>query len=120
MAAFRLASKGKTMADSSYESEVHGIEAFLAMQRNKDNFKNTTAPGGVSCDCSKLGGGGARGGVVVVIILTSSVLDYLLFLWMILSIGTSHIIKFSNHRTTKFGKYYSGVLLEHDSYIEEK
>jgi hypothetical protein len=48
MAAFRLASKGKTMADSSYESEVHGIEAFLAMQRNKDNFKNTTAPGGVS------------------------------------------------------------------------
>ena len=36
------------MADSSYESEVHGIEAFLAMQRNKDNFKNTTAPGGVS------------------------------------------------------------------------
>ena len=48
MAAFRLASKGKTMADSSYESEVHGIEAFLAMQRNKDNFKNSTAPGGVS------------------------------------------------------------------------
>ena len=36
------------MADSSYESEVHGIEAFLSMQRNKDNFKNTTAPGGVS------------------------------------------------------------------------
>ena len=36
------------MADSSYESEVHGIEAFLAMQRNKDTFKNTTAPGGVS------------------------------------------------------------------------
>lgn len=48
MAAFRLASKSKTMADSSYESEVHGIEAFLAMQRNKDNFKNPTAPGGVS------------------------------------------------------------------------
>ncbi len=36
------------MADSSYESEVHGIEAFLSMQRNKDSFKNTTAAGGVS------------------------------------------------------------------------
>lgn len=48
MAAFRLAAKGKTMADSSYESEVNGIQAFLAMQ--VDGFKNTTAPGGVSFD----------------------------------------------------------------------
>ena len=32
MAAFRLASKGKTMADSSYESEVQSIIAFLNMQ----------------------------------------------------------------------------------------
>ena len=32
MAAFRLASKGKTMADSSYESEVQSITAFLSMQ----------------------------------------------------------------------------------------
>jgi len=32
MAACRLASKGKTMADSSYESEVKSIEAFLSMQ----------------------------------------------------------------------------------------
>ena len=47
MGAFRLASKGKTMADSSYESEVHGIEAFLDMQRNKDKISGG-GPGGVS------------------------------------------------------------------------
>lgn len=47
MGAFRLAAKGKTMADSSYDSEVHGIEAFLDMQRNKDKFSNSTASGGV-------------------------------------------------------------------------
>ena len=33
------------MADSSYESEVHGIEAFLDMQRNKDKISG--GPGGV-------------------------------------------------------------------------
>ena len=33
MAACRLASKGKTMADSSYDSEVQSILAFLSMQR---------------------------------------------------------------------------------------
>ena len=32
MAAFRLASKGRTMADSSYDSEVKAIQAFLTMQ----------------------------------------------------------------------------------------
>ncbi|XP_074646535.1 fermitin family homolog 2-like [Tubulanus polymorphus] len=32
MAACRLASKGKTMADSSYDSEVQSITAFLSMQ----------------------------------------------------------------------------------------
>jgi len=32
MAAFRLASKGKTMADSSYDQEVKSILAFLSMQ----------------------------------------------------------------------------------------
>lgn len=31
-AAFRLASKGRTMADSSYDSEVKSIQAFLTMQ----------------------------------------------------------------------------------------
>lgn len=33
MAACRLASKGKTLADTSYTSEVESIESFLAMQR---------------------------------------------------------------------------------------
>lgn len=32
MAAFRLASKGRTMADSSYESEVRSLQSFLNMQ----------------------------------------------------------------------------------------
>ena len=32
MAAFKLASKGKTMADSSYDSEVEAIKAFLKLQ----------------------------------------------------------------------------------------
>ena len=36
MAACRLASKGKTMADSSYESEVKSIQAFLNMQHPSD------------------------------------------------------------------------------------
>ncbi|XP_066574938.1 fermitin family homolog 3b [Amia ocellicauda] len=35
MGACRLASKGKTMADSSYPSEVANIQAFLAMQRTQ-------------------------------------------------------------------------------------
>lgn len=30
-----MASKGKTMADSSYESEVSGVQAFLSMQHGK-------------------------------------------------------------------------------------
>uniref|UniRef100_A0AAY4DVE1 Band 4.1 domain-containing protein n=1 Tax=Denticeps clupeoides TaxID=299321 RepID=A0AAY4DVE1_9TELE len=34
MAACRLASKGKTLADSSYPSEVQSIRSFLAMQRS--------------------------------------------------------------------------------------
>ncbi|XP_030648528.1 fermitin family homolog 3 isoform X2 [Chanos chanos] len=33
MAGCRLASKGKTLADSSYSSEVQNIQSFLAMQR---------------------------------------------------------------------------------------
>jgi len=32
MAAFRLAAKGRTMADSSYDNEVHQILDFLSMQ----------------------------------------------------------------------------------------
>jgi kindlin 2 len=33
MAACRLAAKGRTLADASYESEVDGITAFLQLQR---------------------------------------------------------------------------------------
>jgi len=35
MAACRLASKGKTMADAGYDAEVSGIQAFLSMQHDK-------------------------------------------------------------------------------------
>lgn len=33
MAAFRLATKGKTMADASYEPEVKALQQFLKMQK---------------------------------------------------------------------------------------
>lgn len=33
MAACRLASKGRSLADSSYESEVQSIKSFLNMQK---------------------------------------------------------------------------------------
>lgn len=33
MAACRLASKGRSLADSSYESEVASIKSFLSMQK---------------------------------------------------------------------------------------
>lgn len=33
MAACRLAAKGRTLADASYESEVNSIAAFLQLQR---------------------------------------------------------------------------------------
>uniref|UniRef100_A0A8C2CZY4 Fermitin family member 3a n=1 Tax=Cyprinus carpio TaxID=7962 RepID=A0A8C2CZY4_CYPCA len=41
MAACRLASKGKTLADSSFSSEVQSIQSFLAMQ--KTTPRNNTA-----------------------------------------------------------------------------
>jgi len=41
MAACRLASKGKTLADSSFSSEVQSIQSFLAMQKTTPN--NNTA-----------------------------------------------------------------------------
>ena len=34
MAACRMASKGKSMADSGYDAEVKSIQAFLSMQVN--------------------------------------------------------------------------------------
>ena len=37
MAACKLASKGKTMADSSYNSEVSAIKAFLELQHPAPN-----------------------------------------------------------------------------------
>ncbi|XP_072529690.1 fermitin family homolog 3 [Salminus brasiliensis] len=39
MAACRLASKGKTLADSSFSSEVQSIQSFLAMQRTTPGNK---------------------------------------------------------------------------------
>ncbi|KAL0191967.1 hypothetical protein M9458_010263, partial [Cirrhinus mrigala] len=41
MAACRLASKGKTLADSSFSSEVQSIQSFLAMQKTTPS--NNTA-----------------------------------------------------------------------------
>ena len=47
MAACRLASKGKTMADSGYDAEVSGIQAFLSMQHDKGDA-TPLSPGQVS------------------------------------------------------------------------
>uniref|UniRef100_A0A4W5RJU8 FERM domain containing kindlin 3b n=1 Tax=Hucho hucho TaxID=62062 RepID=A0A4W5RJU8_9TELE len=41
MAACRLASKGKSLADSSFQSEVQSIRSFLAMQQTNPNTHNT-------------------------------------------------------------------------------
>uniref|UniRef100_A0A8D3CQC4 FERM domain containing kindlin 3 n=1 Tax=Scophthalmus maximus TaxID=52904 RepID=A0A8D3CQC4_SCOMX len=44
MAACRLASKGKSLADSSFQSEIKSIHSFLAMQRtNPSSHGNTPA-----------------------------------------------------------------------------
>ncbi len=42
MAACRLASKGKTMADPTYEVEVSGIKTFISMQKDKDETDNAS------------------------------------------------------------------------------
>lgn len=52
MAACRLASKGKTLADSSFSSEVQNIQSFLAMQRTKPG--NKTAPSDESINTHSL------------------------------------------------------------------
>jgi kindlin 2 len=44
MAACRLASSGKTMADSSYETEVQSLQNFLKLQRPARNGNHTSAP----------------------------------------------------------------------------
>lgn len=43
MAACRLASKGTSLADSSYQSEVQSIRTFLAMQQTNPNVGSTRA-----------------------------------------------------------------------------
>lgn len=52
MAACRLASKGKTLADSSFSSEVQSIQSFLAMQRTTPG--NKTAPNDESINTHSL------------------------------------------------------------------
>ena len=49
MAAYRLASKGKTMADAGYDAEVSGIQAFLSMQHDKGDA-TPLSPGQVCID----------------------------------------------------------------------
>jgi len=46
-----LASKGKTMADSGYDAEVSGIQAFLSMQHDKGDV-TPLSPGQVCSDVS--------------------------------------------------------------------
>lgn len=41
MAACKLASKGLTLADSSYQSEVKNIQTFLSMQRSNMSSSST-------------------------------------------------------------------------------
>nr|XP_049592273.1 fermitin family homolog 3b isoform X1 [Syngnathus scovelli] len=43
MAACRLASKGKSLADSSYHSEIRGIRSFLAMQNTSSSSHGNAA-----------------------------------------------------------------------------
>lgn len=47
MAACRLASKGKTMADSTYNTELQSIQAFLAMQQGSQDSVTPTRPSDV-------------------------------------------------------------------------
>uniref|UniRef100_A0A8C6KV00 FERM domain containing kindlin 3b n=1 Tax=Nothobranchius furzeri TaxID=105023 RepID=A0A8C6KV00_NOTFU len=43
MAGCRLASKGKSLADSSFQSEIQSIRSFLAMQRNNSGSSSNAA-----------------------------------------------------------------------------
>ncbi|KAG7314768.1 hypothetical protein KOW79_022071 [Hemibagrus wyckioides] len=52
MAACRLASKGKTLADSSFSSEVQNIQSFLAMQKTTPG--NKTSPSDESINTHSL------------------------------------------------------------------
>ncbi|XP_056137486.1 fermitin family homolog 3b isoform X2 [Lampris incognitus] len=44
MAACRLASKGKNLADSSFQTEIQSIRSFLAMQKTNPTSHNSNAP----------------------------------------------------------------------------
>lgn len=43
MAGCRLASKGKTLADSSFQSEIQSIRSFLAMQKTNSSSSSANA-----------------------------------------------------------------------------
>lgn len=43
MAACRLGSKGKTLADSSFQSEIESIRSFLAMQKSNPSSHGNAA-----------------------------------------------------------------------------
>ncbi|XP_041695134.1 fermitin family homolog 3-like [Coregonus clupeaformis] len=54
MAACRLASKGKSLADSSFQSEVQSIRSFLAMQQTNPNTHNTHTDDSMSINTHSL------------------------------------------------------------------
>ncbi|XP_008325083.1 fermitin family homolog 3b [Cynoglossus semilaevis] len=54
MAACRLASKGKTLADSSFQSEIQSIHTFLAMQKTNSGTNSSAAAGDESINAYSL------------------------------------------------------------------
>lgn len=54
MAACRLGSKGKTLADNSYQSEIQSIRSFLAMQRSGSNSQGNAAASAESINAHSL------------------------------------------------------------------
>lgn len=51
MAACRLAAKGKTMADLTYDVEVAGIKTFISMQRDNRDETDSPAVDNASIQC---------------------------------------------------------------------
>ena len=51
MAACRLAAKGKTMADPTYDVEVAGIKTFISMQRDTKDETDSPAVDNASIQC---------------------------------------------------------------------
>lgn len=54
MAACRLGSKGKTLADSSFQSEIESIRSFLLMQKSNPSSHGNTAAGDESINTHSL------------------------------------------------------------------